>query len=221
MASTDVPGESSSGSKPPPARNFQVLEAVLHASIYDDHKDQLIERLKGMTDPFSSSFEEHEMVFALKSNEGPDVQLRLRRRFNLDLWHVRYVGTPIADKCPAVCRASIDSVMYTKDMMDFVKHMGFRLIYEFVMKGWVFTRGPIKILVYKLCTTDKPGIYSKELIKPFGTSHIVEASIPVENEDTMKYSKLLKDFTDQLMPLVEFRKVEYFRPRTGQFAKSS
>uniref|UniRef100_A0A7E4W023 Mediator of RNA polymerase II transcription subunit 18 n=1 Tax=Panagrellus redivivus TaxID=6233 RepID=A0A7E4W023_PANRE len=199
----------------------QPWEAVLYASIFDQHKDQLIERLKGMVDPLSTTFVEHEMVFSMKSTEGPDVQLRLRRRFNLDVWHLRYIGTPISDdKLPAVCRSSIDSVMYTRDMMRFVRNLGFRLVYELVLKGAIFTRGPIKVLVYKPFTTDQPGNYSNDLLKPVGDCNVAEASLPVENEKTMKYSKLLKDFTDQLLPLVEFRKVEYWRPRTDQMTQT-
>jgi hypothetical protein len=46
--------------------------------------------------------------------------------------------------------------------MEFVKSIGLRLEYEFVARGKVFTRGPIKILVFKTFTTEKIGNYSKD-----------------------------------------------------------
>ena len=45
--------------------NYQVLQAVLHASILDDNVNTLYERLRGVCDPVFKSFDEHEMVFAL------------------------------------------------------------------------------------------------------------------------------------------------------------
>ena len=148
--------------------------------------------------------------------DSPRVALHIRRKFNNEMssvWHCRYIGVPVPDKVPAVCRTSIDSIVHCADMMEFSKSMGLRMEYEYVAKGFLFTKGPIKILVYKVYSTEKPGVYSKDLLKPQLDSHVVEAMIPVENEDTLKYSKILKDFCDQLAPLVEFKKVEYFKPK--------
>ena len=44
---------------------YQVLEAVLHASILDENVNTLYDRLRGVCDPVVQPFEEHEMVFAL------------------------------------------------------------------------------------------------------------------------------------------------------------
>uniref|UniRef100_A0A914ZFS3 Mediator of RNA polymerase II transcription subunit 18 n=1 Tax=Panagrolaimus superbus TaxID=310955 RepID=A0A914ZFS3_9BILA len=196
-----------------PSGNHQVLEAVLHASILDEHVGHLYERLRGVCDPVFNSFEEHEMVFALKTGEGPDILVHFRRKLSQEptLWHCRYVGTPIPDNGNlfAICRQSTDSIVYSKDLMEFVKSIGLRLEYEFVARGKVFTFGPIKILVFKTFTTEKIGTYSKDNLKPLLESHLVEAIIPIENEDGPKYSKQLKDFCDQLAPLVHFRKIDY------------
>lgn len=142
--------------------------------------------------------------------------MHLRRKFTQsknDVWHCRYVGPPAADKVPAICRTVTDSVVHCPAMMEFVKNMGLRLEYEFIARGFLFTKGPIKIIVSKIFCTNNPGQYNRESLKPQTDSHIIEAIIPVKNDDTAKYAKILKDFCDQLAPLVEFRKVEYFKSK--------
>ena len=48
-----------------PSGNFQTQEALLFASILDEHRDLLLDRLRGICDPVCTAFDEHEMVFAL------------------------------------------------------------------------------------------------------------------------------------------------------------
>ena len=78
--------------------------------------------------------------------------------------------------------------------------MGLLLEYEFVARGKVFTHGPIKILVFKVLNTEKLGNCVNDNLKKVSDSHLVEAVIEVKNEETLKYSKKLKDFCDQLAP---------------------
>uniref|UniRef100_A0AC34RBC3 Mediator of RNA polymerase II transcription subunit 18 n=1 Tax=Panagrolaimus sp. JU765 TaxID=591449 RepID=A0AC34RBC3_9BILA len=204
-----------------PTQNFQVLEAMLFASILDTHRDQLLERLRGVCDPHSTYFDEHELVCGLRTTESANMQLHLRRRLDTgidvpnNVWHCRYIGPPQSEKLPAICRSAIDSLVYCPEMMDFIKNMGLRMEYEYVARGFFFTKGPIRIMVYKILVPETAGKYNKDALKPQMESHLVEAIIPVENEDTNKYAKILKDFCDQLAPLVEFKKIEYFKPKTS------
>ena len=64
----------------------------------------------------------------------------------------------------------------------------------------MFTRGPIKILAFKTSITSKVGTYTKESLQTFSDSWLIEAVMPIENEETLKYAKQLKDFCDQLSP---------------------
>lgn len=55
--------------------------------------------------------------------------MHLRRRLNVDsfYWHCRYIGTPEPNPtCPTIVRKVIDSLIYSKDMMEFVKCLGLR-----------------------------------------------------------------------------------------------
>ena len=55
----------------------------------------------------------------------------MRRRLNTDpfYWHCRYIGTPEPNAaCPTIVRKTIDSLIYSKDMMEFVKCLGLRFV---------------------------------------------------------------------------------------------
>uniref|UniRef100_A0A7E4VG79 Mediator of RNA polymerase II transcription subunit 18 n=1 Tax=Panagrellus redivivus TaxID=6233 RepID=A0A7E4VG79_PANRE len=213
-------GESSLPVIPPPD-NFQVVEAVLYASVFDNCHHELLARLKNMTDNWRD-FKEHEMVYSMRCGttaERTDPIVRMRRQFSSDttVWHIRYLGTQnVDDKCPAVIHSSIDSIAYSPNIMSFIKDMNFMLNYEYLMMGNVFCFGTIKVLVYKVLTVLKAGKYSKDSLIPLTKSFVVEASVPVENEETMFYAKQLKKFCDQLEPFVKFTKVEYYRPRVTE-----
>ena len=67
-------------------------------------------------------------VLAEVSTDNP-LQVRLRRRLQRDklYWHCRYIGTPGTDaNCPTIIRKTVDSVMYSHNMMEFVKAIGLR-----------------------------------------------------------------------------------------------
>lgn len=53
----------------------------------------------------------------------------MRRRFNADsfYWHCRYVGIPEADtKTPVIVRKTVDSMIFSTNMMEFIKTLGLR-----------------------------------------------------------------------------------------------
>jgi hypothetical protein len=76
----------------------------------------------------------------------------MRRRFQGDsyYWHCRYLGLPeLGDaKCPVVVRKTIDSTIYSTNMMEFVKTLGLRMEYEYIAEGKMFTKGAIRVRVF-------------------------------------------------------------------------
>uniref|UniRef100_A0A914IGW7 Mediator of RNA polymerase II transcription subunit 18 n=1 Tax=Globodera rostochiensis TaxID=31243 RepID=A0A914IGW7_GLORO len=210
-----------------PTSQYQSTECVLFGSIFSDHKDQLMQRLKGLCDPDGpTSFFEHNMVFKLKTGLESPVQVQMRRRFRVDAlhWHCRYVSQPEAhikascerddeEEAPdVVVRKVIDSLIYSTDMMSFVKSLGLRMEYEYIANGFLFTKGDIRILLYQLQCSDTIGNYNK--LKQFGESFLVEASILLPGhglEHLQPASKSLKEFADQLHPLCKLTFVDYGR----------
>uniref|UniRef100_A0A914WRC8 Mediator of RNA polymerase II transcription subunit 18 n=1 Tax=Plectus sambesii TaxID=2011161 RepID=A0A914WRC8_9BILA len=115
------------------ANQYQSQECVLYGSVLDNQKDYLIQRLKGLADPGTVEFHEQEMIFSLKTgNTTPDVTVvRLRRKWkqdrtsNISAWHFRYIGSPENDqKCPTIVRKTIDSLVDSNNMMEFIKALG-------------------------------------------------------------------------------------------------
>lgn len=92
-------------------------------------------------------------------------------------------------------RKSVDSLAESDNLMEFLKELGFRSVnrvkisievkqlkhidtrmeYEFVAKGWVFTKGKLKITVTKIFRVLQPGNISS--IEPLTQSHFVELSL--------------------------------------------
>jgi len=187
--------------------------------VLDTHKEYLIQRLKGLADPSMVEFYEQEMIFSLKTGNTPDVTVvRLRRKYKQDrasntsaAWHFRYIGTPENDqKCPTIVRKTIDSLVDSNHMMDFVKALGLRIEYEFFAHGIMFTKGRLKISVAKLKRSEQLGIYDN--LKDFSNSHMVEISISLpEGEEYMSAAKAVRDFADQLKPICDMLKLEYWR----------
>uniref|UniRef100_A0A183CE30 ADP,ATP carrier protein n=1 Tax=Globodera pallida TaxID=36090 RepID=A0A183CE30_GLOPA len=196
-----------------PTSQYQSTECVLFGSIFSDNKDQLMQRLKGLCDPDGpTSFFEHNMVFKLKTGLESPVQVQMRRRFRVDAlhWHCRYVSQPeahIKASWDVVVRKVIDSLIYSTDMMSFVKSLGLRMEYEYIANGFLFTKGDIR-----LQCSDTIGNYNK--LKQFCDSFLVEASILLPGhglEHLQPASKSLKEFADQLHPLCKLTFVDYGR----------
>jgi len=190
-------------------------EFLLYGSIPSKSIDQLLQRLRGICDPGAPiKFTEHNMCFKLKTNQSQIVQVHARRRLKVDslYWHFRYIGVPELSNTNVVVRKTIDSLVYSNNMMEFVKSLGLRIDYEYVSEGCLFTCGTygqrIKILVYRILTTESTGVYSN--LKQYGDSYLVEASIILpEGHPHGNASKALKDLSDELFPLCKLEKIKY------------
>lgn len=85
----------------------------------------------------------------------------MRRRYTKDplYWHCRYTGIPENSKLPVTIRKTIDSTIYSTNMMEFVKTLGlrshnliffylsfFRMEYEYIASGYLFTKENIRVI---------------------------------------------------------------------------
>ncbi|KAI6228325.1 Mediator of RNA polymerase II transcription subunit 18 [Aphelenchoides besseyi] len=191
-------------------------ECLLYGVVPNTHRNQLIQRLAGLCDPDRKSFSEHEMVFTLKMDNP--VQVRMRRRYKSDkkYWHCRYIGTPeVTTNCPTIVRKTVDSMMYSTDMMEYVKALGLRLDFEIIMdEGVLFTKEDIRIMISHISYTNVIGQYDSGNLRPLSQNNhfYVEASIVLpENQDYEPAAKRLRDFCDHLSPLCEMKKYEYWK----------
>ncbi|XP_037068954.1 mediator of RNA polymerase II transcription subunit 18-like [Pollicipes pollicipes] len=131
-------------------------EYLLQGSVLDSAKDVLIHRLRGLADNVDEqveTFHDRERVLTLGPAGGQSLTLYVRQAVDHpDVpWTMRYIGQPeVGDKSrPTVLRNSID-VGCTPNVLEFLSEMGFKQEYEYMSKGFMFRKGRMKILVYKI-----------------------------------------------------------------------
>lgn len=89
--------------------------------------------------------------------------------------------------------------------------MGFRLDYEYTLRGFMFRKGKMKILVYKILKINnnsgiQTGINANDL-EPISNSHLVELSV-VAPSHLSNVTDDMKQFADLLKPLVLLENVD-------------
>lgn len=69
----------------------------------------------------------------------------------------------------------------------------------------------VKITISQISYTEKTGHYEREYRKPLGNgSHLVEISAVIpENQDYVPAARAVREFADQLSPLLEMQKFDY------------
>ncbi|CAL2028944.1 unnamed protein product [Caenorhabditis brenneri] len=199
---------------------YQTQECVLYGSIFSKNIPDLERRLVGLCDPGCEEFFEHEMSFSLRTSTVMDLKtdIKLRRRFRADqqiqnYWQLKYIGVPEPDtKCPTIVRKEISSLVHSQDMMTYAKALGLRMDYEYLTQGKLWTKGNIKIIHSTLTKTLRPGVYDSTSLKAISDSSFVEVSVSLpESIEYMPVAKQVRDFADQLMPLVHMEKVDYWK----------
>ncbi|CAN8026528.1 unnamed protein product [Ixodes persulcatus] len=189
-------------------------EYLLQGSIMDGACEVLLHRLRGLCDNSDSpieSFHDYEMVFQIR---GPtSAPLSVRARQSLDSpqmpWHLRYVGQPeVGDRSRhTVVRSCID-VSTSNNLVSFLNELGFRLDFEFVLKGHMFQKGRMKVIVAKVFRLLQQG--NPDSCEPVSQSHIIELSV-IAPGGQESLGDEMKAFADQLKPLVELEKIDHTR----------
>ncbi|CAM1295879.1 MED18 (predicted) [Pycnogonum litorale] len=110
-------------------------------------------------------------------------------------WHLRYVGQPEAgDKNrPTI----VSDVATSENLVQFLNEMGFRLDHEFILKGYMFRKGRMKITVSKIFRMLQPG--SSENVEPVTLSYLVELSVVVPSGQEAIADEM-KAFSEQFKP---------------------
>lgn len=161
------------------------------------------------------TFHELEQVYAIKTiGHAAPTQLRVRRSLDphhqAAPHHLRYLGTAENEKTKSVLTRQYISVSCNDAAVSVIEFMGFRLDYELVVKGFLFRKGKMKIVISKLYKVPNHGKYDQ--IEALTMSHLVELSViappgggagsadPIGDD--------MKAFAEILKPLVVLEKVD-------------
>lgn len=210
-------------------------EFSLYGSVIDDAYEALLHKLRGFCDNSYEQphkFHDHEMVYTISMTfillfldiklifcdftEAPTGQtssLRVRRSLDHpeNPWNLRYLGHHDTDRNRiALARSCIDCNT-TTNIIQFLNEMGFRLDFEYTLKGFMFRKGKMKILVYKVFKINNSGGMPSGLnsndLEPITSSHLVELSV-VAPSHLSSVADEMKQFADLLKPLVSLENVE-------------
>ncbi|BFZ04879.1 hypothetical protein BsWGS_07918 [Bradybaena similaris] len=195
-------------------------EYLLQGSILDTHRDVLLHRLRGLCDNAERNFEtfsDYEAVYVLRNSstaqQSQNQHVTFRVRHALDHPdapdHIRYLGqAELGDRGRhTLVRACLD-VACSNNVRDFLTEMGFRMDHDYVVKGYFFHKGRMKVTVYKIFRLIQPGKTDPHNLEPLGQSHLVELSVvaPLGQE---QIGEDMKNFAEQLKPLVLLEKFDH------------
>ena len=110
---------------------------------------------------------------------------------------------------PTIVRSCYD-IACSENAVEFLTKLGCRLDYEFVLKGFLFRKGLMKVTVSKLFKVlpTPSGVESHE---PQSQSHLVELSV-LAPSGMDAVAEDMKNFAEQLKPLVMLDKID---PKRG------
>ncbi|GBM25610.1 Mediator of RNA polymerase II transcription subunit 18 [Araneus ventricosus] len=187
-------------------RNFNFApqqEFLMQGSIMDTSCEVLLHRLRGLCDNADENpetFHDYEMVFQIRGPTGTPLILRARQALDHPEmpWHLRYIGQPeIGDKNRATMIRSCIDVDTSNNVVQFLNELGFRLDYEFVLKGFMFRKGRMKVTVAKVCRLLQQN--NPDSIEPVSQSYLVELSV-VAPTGQEALADEMKAFSEQLKP---------------------
>ncbi|CAD6227616.1 GSCOCG00001295001-RA-CDS [Cotesia congregata] len=190
-------------------------EYLLQGSVLDTAVEVLLHRLRGLCDNVDSgteSFHDHEACFSIRSGPtDPPVSLRVRRAIDYpDMpFQLRYIGQPeLGDKSrAAVVRSSID-VGTSNTVIEFLTEMGCRLDFEYIIRGYMFRKGRMKITVSKIFKMPQGKVMDS--MEAISSSYLVELSVLApRGQDAI--AEDMRVFAEQLKPLVQLEKIDYNR----------
>lgn len=191
-------------------------EYFLQGSVLDTAVEVLLHRLRGLCDNVDTgpeSFHDHEMCFSIRRSPPPEQALSLRVRRALDYqdmpWQLRYIGQPeLGDKSqPSMVRSSLD-IACSNTVVDFLTELGCRLDFEYIIRGYMFRKGRMKVTVSKIFKMNQGKL--TENVEPISQSYLVELSVLAPSGQNA-IAEDIKIFAEQLKPLVQLEKINYFR----------
>jgi len=158
------------------------------------------------------------MVFSLRANNpsgaptaSQSFMLRVRRALDHPdyPWQLRYLGQPeLGDRNqPTVLRSCID-IACTSNVVEFLSELGCRMEFEYVLKGYLFRKGRMKVTMSKIFRMGQSK--SADSLEPMTASYLVELSLLAPSGQDAVADEI-KVFAEQLRPLVHLEKIDYRR----------
>lgn len=131
-------------------------------------------------------------------------------------WNLRYLGHHDTDRNRLALARSCVDCNTSPNIALFLQEMGFRLEFEFVLRGHMFRKGRMKIVVYKIYRINGgSGVVNgiiqnlnlNDILEPMTQSHLVELSVIAPSHQA-SIAEEMKQFSDLLRPLVVLENID-------------
>lgn len=150
-------------------------------------------------------------------NTGQSTCLRVRRSIDYpeNPWNLRYLGHHDTDRNRLTLARTCIDCNTSATITQFLNEMGFRLEFEFILRGFMFRKGRMKILVFKMFKINGGSGISNgalnpnltESLEPITQSYLVELSVIAPSYQA-SIADEMKQFADFLKPLVTLENID-------------
>ncbi|XP_049787674.1 mediator of RNA polymerase II transcription subunit 18 isoform X2 [Schistocerca cancellata] len=166
--------------------------------------------MESLTAAMNSSIVPSQEYLLQGGTSAQPLLLRVRRALDYpDMpFQLRYIGQPEIDKSrPTIVRNSID-IGTSSSVVEFLTELGCRMDFEYIVRGYMFRKGRMKITVSKIFKVGQGK--TLESVEPMSQSYLVELSVlaPAGQE---AIAEDMRSFAEQLRPLVQLEKLDYKR----------
>lgn len=112
----------------------------------------------------------------------------------------------MGDKSRSTLLRSCVEVSTSDNLTTFLKELGFKYESEYVLKGYYFVKGHMRITVSQVCRVVNVG--DPQSAQPISESYLVEISLMTTvQKDTL--AEEIKAFAELLKPLVHLEKIDH------------
>lgn len=192
---------------------FNNVEYLLVGSIEKTNVEKLKDLILILTDQKDHFyFEEKVTVYKIdKQNLNLSVYLFEPNDDSLKPYKISYIAKPDSinhKSFHVTLRNRVDIISSDKTIV-FFNEIGFKKDYEFICKGWMYSKMNIKVKIIQLYKklNDNDNIVSYE---PICDSYLVEMSlISTTSTNSEEHAKQLLQFSQKLIPFVSLVKIDH------------
>ncbi|GAV03606.1 hypothetical protein RvY_14002 [Ramazzottius varieornatus] len=201
--------------------NIPNQEYALFGSVLEAHLETLLHRLKGLCGQLPGNaepFQDHYLIYSTKSpNIIPPVHVRAVRSIMSTFmpWRFQYYGSEISEASRMVTQRQIIDACCSVRLPKFLEDgLGFNMDYEYILKGFTFAKGRVRISVGRMMKTAHEVNMQVEAAEALSGSYLVEVATVVfggsaTNEENPE--KEILQVAELLKPIVDLKRLDVKR----------
>jgi hypothetical protein len=190
-------------------------QCSLQGAIIGSFYDKLLERLRGLCQPFETVYRIREVTLRTDASQGAPSELRARSDLETPNggWSLHYIGGALKrDDLAALCKTCVD-IEVGDNVAQFLETMGFNYEFEFVKEGVrlhaLTDKIKIDIYIYKLKKfTEKGSVESAVEVDTLSSFWIVDAITYTDEPNLKMACEELNDFANRLVPIVDLLRLD-------------